>query len=208
MAQETQHQDGCCAVNLNNASGKTLKKVLFLVFFINFGMFFVELVSGLVAHSNALLADSLDMLGDAFVYGVSIAVLSKHPSVRARVSLVKGIVMLALGLLVVGESILKIINPVVPIAETITTIGFLALLVNATSFALLLKYRAKDLNVRSSWICSRNDVVANIGVIIAGLLVAKFNSIWPDVTAGLIIAFIVIQSSIQIIKESLSHNKQ
>mgnify|MGYP001585154889 FL=1 len=208
MTQETQHQDNCCAVNLNNAGGKTLKKVLFLVFFINFGMFFVEMVSGLVAHSNALLADSLDMLGDAFVYGISIAVLSKHPSVRARVSLVKGAVMFTLGLLVVVESILKIINPVVPIAETITLIGSLALLANAASFALLLKHKAKDLNVRSAWICSRNDVVANIGVIIAGLLVARFNSIWPDITAGLIIAFIVIQSSIQIIKESLNHSKR
>src|SRR3989344_3288013 len=207
MTQKTQHQDDCCAVNLNNANGKTLKKVLFLVLFINLGMFFVEVVSGLIAHSNALLADSLDMLGDAFVYGISIAVLSKHPSVRAKGSLVKGAVMLVLGLFVVGENVFKIINPVVPLAETITVIGLLALLANAVSFMLLLKHKAKDLNVRSAWICSRNDVVANIGVIIAGLLVAKFNSMWPDVTVGLIIACIVIQSSLRIIKESLNHSK-
>ncbi|MDP3697715.1 MAG: cation diffusion facilitator family transporter [Candidatus Taylorbacteria bacterium] len=202
---QIKHQDNCCAVNLENAEGKNLKTVLFLVFFINFGMFFVEAVSGLTARSNALLADSLDMLGDAFVYGISIAVLSKHPSVRAKGSLVKGAVMLGLGLLVVGQSILKIINPIVPVAETITVIGSLALLANAASFALLLKHKAKDLNVRSAWICSRNDVVANIGVIIAGLLVARFNSIWPDITAGLIIAFIVIRSAVQIIKEAWKH---
>ena len=207
MTQETQHKDDCCAINLNNANGKTLKKVLFLVLFINFSMFLVESVSGLIAHSNALLADSLDMLGDAFVYGISIAVLFKHPSVRAKASLVKGITMLLLGLFVVGENIFKIINPIIPVAETITAIGLLALLANAVSFALLLKHKAKDLNVRSAWICSRNDVVANIGVIIAGLLVAKFNSMWPDVTVGLIIAFIVIKSSSQIIKESLNHIK-
>jgi cation diffusion facilitator family transporter len=207
MTQETQHQDDCCAVNLNNADGKTLKKVLLLVLFINLGMFLVEVVSGFISHSNALLADSLDMLGDAFVYGISIAVLFKHPSVRAKASLVKGIIMLLLGLFVVGESIFKIINPVIPVAETITIIGLLALLANAVSFVLLLKHKAKDLNVRSAWICSRNDVLANIGVIIAGLLVARFNSMWPDVTVGLIIAFIVIQSSFQIIKESLDHNK-
>ena len=199
--------DNCCTVDLNNANGKTLKKVLFLVLFINFGMFFIEVIAGLTAHSNALLADSLDMLGDAFVYGISIAVLFKHPSVRAKGSLVKGIMMLLLGLSVVGENIFKIINPVIPIGETITTIGLLALFANAASFLLLIKHKAKDLNVRSAWICSRNDVVANIGVIIAGLLVAKFNSMWPDVTVGLIIAFIVIQSSIQIIKESLNHGK-
>ncbi|HLC99821.1 MAG TPA: cation diffusion facilitator family transporter [Patescibacteria group bacterium] len=208
MTQEAQHQDDCCAVNLNNANGKTLKKVLFLVLFINLGMFFVEVVSGLIAHSNALLADSLDMLGDAFVYGISIAVLSKHPSVRAKGSLVKGITMLLLGLFVVGENIFKIFNPVIPVAETITVIGLLALLANAMSFALLWKHKAKDLNVRSAWICSRNDVVANIGVIIAGLLVARFNSMWPDVAVGLMIAFIVTQSSFQIIKGSLHHNRQ
>jgi len=206
MIQETQHQDDCCAVNLNNADGKTLKKVLFLVLSINFGMFLVEVVSGLMAHSNALLADSLDMLGDAFVYGISIAILFKHPSVRAKASLVKGITMLLLGLFVVYESIFKIFNPIIPVAETITIIGLLALLANAVSFVLLLKHKAKDLNVRSAWICSRNDVFANIGVIIAGLLVARFNSMWPDITIGLIIAFIVIQSSFQIIKESLDHN--
>jgi len=208
VTQEAQHQDDCCAVNLNNANGKTLKKVLFLVLFINLGMFFVEVVSGLIAHSNALLADSLDMLGDAFVYGISIAVLSKHPSVRAKGSLVKGITMLLLGLFVVGENIFKIFNPVIPVAETITVIGLLALLANAMSFALLWKHKAKDLNVRSAWICSRNDVVANIGVIIAGLLVARFNSMWPDVAVGLMIAFIVTQSSFQIIKGSLHHNRQ
>ncbi|OGY34468.1 MAG: hypothetical protein A3E37_04830 [Candidatus Andersenbacteria bacterium RIFCSPHIGHO2_12_FULL_46_9] len=195
-------------MDLNNADGKTLKKVLLLVLFINLGMFFVEVVGGLIAHSNALLADSLDMLGDAFVYGISIAVLFKHPSVRAKASLVKGIIMLLLGFFVVGESIFKIINPVIPVAEIITIIGLLALLANAVSFVLLLKHKAKDLNVRSAWICSRNDVFANIGVIIAGLLVARFNSMWPDVTVGLIIAFIVIQSSFQIIKESLEHSKQ
>ena len=208
MIQETQHRDDCCTIDLNNADGKTLKKVLFLVLFINFGMFLVEVVGGLIAHSNALLADSLDMLGDAFVYGISIAVLSKHPSVRAKGSLVKGITMLLLGLFVVGENIFKIFNPVIPVAETITVIGLLALLANAMSFALLWKHKAKDLNVRSAWICSRNDVVANIGVIIAGLLVARFNSMWPDVAVGLMIAFIVTQSSFQIIKGSLHHNRQ
>src|SRR3989338_2643497 len=207
MPQASQRQDGCCTIDLNNADGKTLKKVLFLVLFINLGMFFVEVVGGLTAHSNALLADSLDMLGDAFVYGISIAVLFKHPSVRAKGSLVKGIMMLLLGLSVVGENIFKIINPVIPIGETITTIGLLALFANAASFLLLFRHKAEDLNIRSAWICSRNDVIANIEVIIAGILVARFNSMWPDVTVGLIIAFIVIQSSLRIIKESLEHNR-
>ncbi len=208
MTQKTHHAHTCCSVDLDNADGKTLKTVLYIAFFINFGMFLVEVVNGLIAHSNALLADSLDMLGDAFVYAISIAVLSKHPSIRARGSFVNGITMLLLGLFVVGESIFKIINPVIPVAETMTMIGLLALFANATTFALLLKHKAKDLTVRSAWICSRNDVVANIGVIIAGLLVARFHSMWPDIAVGLIIAFMVVRSSLQIIRESLDHIKQ
>lgn len=206
MSQKTQPQDDCCVVNLNNSDGKILRTILFLVLFINFGMFLVEAVAGFMAQSNALLADSLDMLGDTFVYGISIAVLSKHPSVRAKGSLAKGIIMLLLGLFVVGENIFKILNPIIPVAETITIIGLLALLANATSFVLLAKYKAKDLNMRSAWICSRNDVMGNIGVIIAGLLVTKFHSMWPDVVTGFLIAFFVIRSSLQIIKESWNHN--
>ena len=207
MTTKIKHQDNCCMVDLNNADGKSLKKVLLAVFFINFSMFLVEMVGGLTARSNALLADSLDMLGDAIVYGISIAVLSKHPSIRAKGSLVKGIIMLLLGIFVIGENIFKIANPIVPIATTITAIGLLALVANAVSFVLLLKHRSKDLNVRSAWICSRNDVVANVGVIIAGFLVARFNSMLPDMVIGLIIAFVVIKSSLTIINESLNHRK-
>ena len=208
MTQQTQCIDNCCAIDLNKADGKTLKIVLYLALFINLGMFIVEMTNGLIAHSNALLADSLDMLGDAFVYGVSIAVLLKHPSIRAKASLAKGIIMSVLGIFVVGENIFKIINPVIPTATTITAIGLMALLANLVVFVLLIKHKAKDLNVRSAWICSRNDVIANIGVIVAGLLVARFNSMWPDVIVGLIIAFIVLKSSFHIIRESLRHIKQ
>lgn len=207
MIQKTQNKDDCCAVDFNTAGGNTLKTILFLVLLLNLGMFFIEAASGLIAHSNALLADSLDMLGDAFVYGISIAVLSKHPSVRAKGSSIKGIIMFLLGLFVVGENIFKIINPVIPVAETITAIGLLALLVNIASFSLLLKHRAKDVNVRSAWVCSRNDIAANIGVIIAGFLVARFHSMWPDVIIGFIIAFIVLQSSLLIIKESFRYHR-
>jgi len=199
------HQDNCCAFNLENTENKNLKTVLILVFLINFGMFFVEIISGFMAHSNSLLADSLDMLGDSFIYGITIAVMSKHPSVRAKGSLAKGIIMLLLGAFVVAESIFKIINPVVPIAETITVIGFVALLANTASFILLFRHRSKDLNVRSSWLCSRNDMLANIGVIAAGFLVAQFNSMWPDIAVGFVMAIVVIRSSVQIITESLRH---
>ncbi|MFA6096038.1 MAG: cation diffusion facilitator family transporter [Candidatus Paceibacterota bacterium] len=199
------HGDDCCAINLENSGNKNIKTVLIIVFLINFGMFFVEIIGGFIAHSNSLLADSLDMLGDAFIYGITIAVMSKHPSVRAKGSLAKGIIMLLLGVFVFAEIIFKIINPVVPTAGTITIIGFAALMANAVSFILLYKHRSTDLNVRSSWLCSRNDMLANVGVIAAGFLVAHFNSIWPDITIGFIIALIVIRSSLQIIIESLRH---
>lgn len=205
MSQADNSTDSCCVVQLEGDGGG-LKKVLYIVLFINLAMFFTESINGLLAHSNALLADSLNMLGDVFVYGISIVLLSQRPSVRAKGSMIKGIIMLALGVFVVGESIFKMINPIIPTASTITVIGLLALLANAVCFVLLAKYRSKDLNVRSAWICSRNDVLANIGVIAAGLLVFWLNSMWPDIIIGVLIASVVTRSSLRIIRESVRHS--
>lgn len=199
----------CCAVeeiDLQKEKNKTLTRVFWAVLVINFAMFLVEFIAGRLSHSNALTADSLDMLGDTFVYGISLLVISKSHEVKARASLVKGIVMMALGVYVVIEAVYKIVNPLMlPVAQTISTIGVIALIANAICFVLLLKHKHSDLNVKSAWICSRNDVVANVSVIIAGLLVGYFNSMWPDIIVGLAIAVVVLYSSVGIIKESLRH---
>ncbi|OGJ09552.1 hypothetical protein A2356_03205 [Candidatus Nomurabacteria bacterium RIFOXYB1_FULL_39_16] len=198
----------CCDIDelkLNNKENDKLKIVFWIVLIINLSMFLTEFISGTLSHSNALIADSLDMLADTFVYGISIYAITKKQTVKANVSLVKGVIMMLLGLYVVVEIIYKIINPIIPTAEVISIIGIIALLANAVSFLLLLKYRNGDINARSSWICSRNDIWANVAVIIAGLLVGYFNSMVPDIIAGLGIVIVVLYSSFHIIKESLHY---
>lgn len=201
----------CCQadkVDLQKEQNKTLTKVFWAVLVINLVMFIVELVAGYLAHSNALVADSLDMLGDVFVYALSIFVISKSHTAKANASLVKGIVMTVLGLYVVAEAVYKIANPTLPIASTISIIGIIALIANAICFFLLIKHKHTDLNVKSAWICSRNDVMANVSVIVAGLLVGYFSSMWPDIIVGLGIAAVVIHSSVGIIRESLQHKRE
>lgn len=202
--------ESCCQadkVDLQKEQNAALKKVFWVVLVINLLMFFVEVIGGYIAHSNALLADSLDMLSDAFIYGLSLFVLAKGHEAKINASLIKGILMGLLGLFVVGEALYKIIHPVQPIGEIVSIIGAIALLANVVSLFLIMKYKDTDLNVKSAWICSRNDVMANVSVIIAGLLVVYFNSMWPDILIGLIIAFVVLKSSTWIIIEALKHKK-
>lgn len=201
----------CCEIAekpVDNTQNDTLRKIFWIVLIINFGMFLVEAIFGLKSHSNALLADSLDMLGDAFVYGLSLVVLSKSHITKAKASLVKGLSMTLLGFVVLGQVIYKIVNPVVPVAETITIISSIALVANLFCLFLLTRYKKTDLNTKSAWTCSRNDVIGNVGVMIAGVLVGYFNSMWPDIIIGFIIAIYVLYSSIDVIRESLHHKNE
>lgn len=193
----------CCDVTpINSETTKSLKLVLWVVFALNLGMFVVEFFYGLQSRSSALMADSLDMFSDAFVYGVSLLVLTKSHAQQAKASMLKGGLMVALGLFVLAENVYKTIYPVLPTAETISILGLMALIVNLICLVLLLKYRDNSLNVKSAWICSRNDVVGNVAVIIAGVFVGIFSSQWPDIIIGFILAFIVLKSSFQIIASS------
>ena len=180
-----------------------LKLVLYAVFFINAGMFVVELVGGLIANSSSLIADSLDMFGDAVVYGLSLFVLTKHEKIQAKASLMKGIIMLLFGGYVFWDVLNKIVNPTVPTAETISLIGSLALVANIICFILLTRHKGENINLKSAWTCSRNDLFGNVGVIGAGILVGYFSSMWPDVIIGLGIAALVSYFSISVIRESL-----
>lgn len=195
----------CCDSDLkfNPRQLAKVKYVLWAVFAINLGMFFLEFGSGLWARSSTLVADSLDMLADAFVYGLSLYVLKGNNTVKAKASLVKGVLMFVLGIYVVGESMFKIAHPVLPTGQTITTIGILALIANGVSLSLLWKHKKDDLNMKSAWICSRNDTTSNILVILAGFLVLYFESMWPDIIVGFGMSMIVIHSSLLIVKESL-----
>lgn len=178
--------------------------VLKIVLVINAVMFVVEFVGGIIGKSTALLGDSLDMFGDATVYAASLFVLHKSLRWRSAVALLKGGIMLTLGLGVVWEAVAKYVSDAVPIAPTIGGIGVAALIANGTCLYLLLAHRHDDVNMRSTWLCSRNDIVANLGVIAASIGVWLTDSKWPDIAVGVIIAGIVVTSSVSVVKQAFT----
>ena len=178
-------------------------RVLWIVLAINAIMFVVEFAGGIVADSTALMADSLDMLGDATVYAFSLFVLNRSAAWRTGVVRLKGIVMAAFGLGVIGQVIANAVLDSVPVAKTMGGIGFLALCANLLCLLLLLRHRNDDLNMRSTWLCSLNDIIANGGVLVAAGLVALTQSKWPDLVIGTIIAIVFLSSAVKVLWESL-----
>ena len=178
------------------------RRTLQLVLAINAVMFFVECGAGLLAASTALLADSVDMLGDAIVYGASLYVVGRGGVWQARAALLKGSVMGVFGLGVVLEVILKITRGTVPAADVMGGVGLLALAANVGCLLLLRRRRADDVNMRSAWICSRNDVLANVGVLAAAGGVFLTGSAWPDVAVGLVIAMMFATSALGVIRDA------
>lgn len=183
------------------------KNVLLIVLLINALMFFVEFTFGILSKSTALLADSLDMLGDATVYAFSLYVINKSMKWKASAALLKGVIITVFGLYVFGEAIYKAMADVVPMAKTMGVVGLVALAANSTCLLLLLKHRDDDINMKSTWICSRNDIIANTGVLLAAICVSYFNSKWPDIVIGLAIAFVFLKSAFHILKDSIAEFK-
>jgi cation diffusion facilitator family transporter len=197
--------DACCehkTEEINTLRGEH-RKVLVLVLAINAVLFIVEAVAGLLAHSTALLADSLDMFGDSLVYGFSLYVLWRSAEWKAMAAVVKGVIMALFGAGVLIEAVYKIAAGVTPAAETMGIIGLLVLIGNGVCFLLLFRHRSDDLNMRSTWLCSRNDIIANIAVLIAAGGVAYFRSIWPDVLVGGIIAVLFLRTAFTVLSESI-----
>jgi Co/Zn/Cd efflux system component len=193
----------CCEVTADYTAQQ--RRVLRVVLWINVAMFLVESGAGVLAHSTALLADSVDMLGDAIVYGFSLYVVGRGPIWQARGALLKGAIMAAFGAGVLTEVAVKIVSGVVPAAETIGVIGALALIANAACLVLLWPRRTDDVNMRSAWTCSLNDVAGNAGVLLAGAGVALTGRAWPDIAVGLVIAALFVVSSIRVISDARRH---
>ena len=197
--------DACCrekeeeVANLQANHGRTLRIVLA----INAAFFVIEFVAGILAHSTALLADSLDMLGDSLVYGLSLYVLSRSTRWKVSAAIAKGGIMVAFGIGVLIEAVYKAVAGQVPIYETIGIVGVLALLANAFCFALLYRHKSDNLNMRSTWLCSRNDVIANAAVLAAAFGVYVSQSAWPDVIIGAAIAVLFLKSASTVLRESL-----
>lgn len=179
-------------------------RVLWIVLIINSVMFVVEGVAGLAAHSTALLADALDMLGDALVYGFSLFVLARSARWQAGAALVKGSFMLLFGIGVLGEALYKMIYPVMPDAAAMGTIGALALSANLVCFFLLYRHRGDNLNMSSTWLCSRNDLIANTGVLFAAAASYALLSRWPDIIVGVIIASLFLSSAFKVLRAAIA----
>ena len=187
--------------NLASLHG-TKRKTLWIVLTLNLCMFFIEGISGWLAQSNALMADSLDMLGDAAIYGFSLFVIQLAPIWRTRSGILKASIMSLFAFGILGSTIYRVSHQVVPMASAMGIVGSLALVINLFCAYLLLRFRDDDVNMRSAWLCSRNDVLANLGVLAAAGGVAWTGSLWPDLAVGVIIAGLILQSSFGIFKDA------
>lgn len=177
-------------------------RVLYAVLAINVAMFLVEFISGWIARSTALLGDSLDMLGDASVYAMTLYALHSSERTRAGVVLFKGVVMFVFGSTVLVEAVRRSLEGSVPDVGLMGLVGLAALAANAVCFALLYRRRSDDLNMRSTWLCSRNDLIANGSVLLAAGGVALTGTPWPDVAVGVAIALLFLHSAQQVLKAS------
>jgi len=176
--------------------------VLCLVLAINAVMFVAEFSAGWLAQSTALLGDSLDMLGDASVYAVTLYGLTASDRTRAGIALFKGLAMAVLGLVVLIEAARKAVVGATPDVGVMILVGVVALMANAFCFALLFRHRADDLNMRSVWLCSRNDLISNTSVLLAAGAVYASGSMWPDVVIGVAIALLFLHSAREVLTEA------
>jgi cation diffusion facilitator family transporter len=189
-----------CAIEaLKVRQSATLKIVLA----INAVMFVVELTSGLLARSTALLSDSLDNLGDALTYGLSLYAVDRGARSKAKVALFKSGLILAAGVFVLGQVIYGVLHPGVPVFEAMGIVSLIALAANGACLALLWKHRAEDVNMSSVWECSRNDIASNVAVFIAAGAVWLTQSGWPDLIVGFALACLLLRSAIGVSASAL-----
>lgn len=180
------------------------RSVLMTLLVINGFMFVAELVFGLIADSTGLVADSLDMLADAGVYGISLYAVGRAAMVKVNAARLSGYFQIALACGVFLDIVRRFIYGSEPISGFMLGVGLAALAANVTCLMLLAKHRKGEVHLRASWIFSKNDVIANLGVIAAGILVYLFESRWPDLVIGLLITTVVLQGGITILRDARS----
>ncbi len=199
----------CCGSAKSSFDGVSpdFKRRLWVVIFLNAAMFFVEMTAGHLAGSQALQADALDFFGDAVTYGISLAVIGASLRIRSTAALLKGFSLFAMGLWVFGSTIWRLNFPELPEAEVMGAVGFMSLAVNLISVSLLVRYKDGDANVRSVWLCSRNDAIGNVAVMLAALGVWGSASAWPDLVVAMLMAALFLSSSVQIIGQALRERR-
>jgi len=193
----------CCDSDVDfSGVSDDYRRRLLAVIAINGAMFFVEMVAGQLSGSQALKADALDFLGDSLTYGASLWVIGRALRVRATVAFIKGLSLFAMGLWVLGSTAYRVFFVAVPEAEVMGLVALLALAANVGSVLLLMRYREGDANVRSVWLCSRNDAIGNVAVMVAALGVWGTATGWPDLIVAGIMASLFLNSAIKILIQS------
>jgi cation diffusion facilitator family transporter len=200
--------DDCCSRKGDALAALSVKagqrRVLVIVMGINFAMFLVEFGGGLAARSSALMADSVDMLGDAFVYALSLYALHRGARWEAGAAIAKGVIILGFGMAVLVEIADKLAHGIPPSSTLMLAFGSGALAANLLCLGLLWRFRGANVNMRSTFECSRNDVVSNIGVLLAAGLVTATGAAWPDIAVGAVIALLFLRSAWRVLAEAIS----
>lgn len=205
--------DDCCASacgTKETLNDPRWRRVLWIALGLNLAMFAVEIVAGVMAHSRSLLADALDFLGDAANYAISLGVAGLALQWRARTALLKGLTILVFGFGVLASALWGLVHGASPDPFAMGIVGFIALLINVSVALMLYRYRTGDANMRSVWICSRNDAINNVLVIAAGLVVLWSGSGLPDLLVAFVMAALGISGGWQIVRQSafeLRHNR-
>lgn len=184
------------------------RRRLLVVIAINAAMFITEIAAGRLAGSQALQADALDFFADALTYGASLAVIGMALRTRALVALGKGTSLFVMGLWVFGSTIYRVFVVGVPEAEIMGLVGFMALVANLASVLILMRYKDGDANVRSVWLCSRNDAIGNVAVMVAAFGVWGTATGWPDLIVAAIMAGLFLTSAVRILRQALAEYRQ
>ena len=193
----------CCESKTFDGTSPAYRRALFAVIAINAVMFVVEISAGYLARSQALKADALDFGADAATYAISLAVIGMSASVRAKASLFKAGSLALIALFILGSTLARIFADGAPETLTMSLIGAMALVANLVSVLILLRWRDGDSNVRSVWLCSRNDAIGNVGVIVAGGVVALTGTAWPDLLVAALLAGLFMKSASAITLQAL-----
>jgi len=193
-----------CEVELK---GREQRHVLQMLLGINALMFVAEFTLGIISESTALIADAMDMLADALVYGISLYAIGRATQVKLRAAQLSGVFQILLGAGVFIEVIRRFILGSEPESLLMVAVGLVALAANVSCLLLIARYRAGEVHMRASWIFSRNDVIANIGVILAGALVFSFGTPLPDLVIGFLISMIVMKGGASIVRDAAAEKK-
>ncbi len=198
----------CCAPEAGAAGDATYRRVLWIALLVNGGMFFVEIVASFFSGSVSLQADALDFFGDAANYGISLFVLSMSLRARASAALFKAGCMAVFGLFVLGHAGYRAVAGIVPDAGTMGIIGVVALAANVGVAVLLFRFRSGDANMRSVWLCSRNDALGNIAVILAAGGVFATSTRWPDLAVAVLVAGLAISAAWHVGRVALQERRR